>query len=318
MGHSHQPLAAGPADTAVSRNAAIATARRFSKMHGAGNDFVVLDLRKGAPPPSPTVCRAMADRHTGVGCDQLLTIEAPRTSTALASYRIWNADGSPSQQCGNGARCVAAWLVREVGSFDGAQAGRPLLGTFELDSPAGTHAVEVLGGDRYRIAMGVPQFAPQAIPLAGFVEAQDEYAIELVIPHSGGERSEPVRFGAVSIGNPHVLIEVADVDRADVALLGPRLQAHGVLPQSGNIGFAEVVARDRIRLRVYERGVGETLACGSGACAAVAVLARRGRVGRDVTVALPGGELHIAWPEDTAEVSMAGPAAFVYEGEWLQ
>jgi diaminopimelate epimerase len=114
------------------------------------------------------------------------------------------------------------------------------------------------------------------------------------------------------------VIEVADAGQADVATIGPRLQAHDVLPQSGNIGFAEVVARDRIRLRVYERGVGETLACGSGACAAVAVLARRGRVDRDVTVALPGGELHITWPDDTAEISMAGPATFVYEGEWLQ
>ena len=272
---------------------------RFTKMHGAGNDFVVLDLRGGMAPPGADLCRALADRHTGVGCDQILTVERPRSAQAAASYRIWNADGSPSQQCGNGARCVAAWLVRDGG------AGR---GEFFLDSPAGTHAVQPLGGGHYRIAMGVPDFAPQAVPLAGFAEAQDEYAVDI-----GGA---DVRFGAVSMGNPHAVLEVLDVDTAPVAALGPALQRDGALPQSGNIGFAEVVARDRIRLRVYERGVGETLACGSGACAAAAVLIRRGRVDREVAVSLPGGELRIAWPEDTAQITMAGPAAFVFEGEW--
>ncbi len=280
--------------------APVPAALRFSKMHGAGNDFVVLDLRGAKAPPSPSLCRALADRHAGVGCDQILTIEDPR-GAAVASYRIWNADGSPAQQCGNGARCVAAWVVR-----DGAARGD----AFELDSPAGTHAVEALGEGRYRVAMGVPQFAPQAIPLAGFGEAQDEYAIEL--------DGAPVRFGAASMGNPHAVIEVVDVDAAPVAALGAALQRDAAFPQSANVGFAEVVARDRIRLRVYERGVGETLACGSGACAAVAVLARRGRVGRDVAVSLPGGELRIAWPGDTAQVTMAGPTRFVFEGEWLQ
>lgn len=314
MGQPGQRIAdARLADPATPALDMTASGLRFSKMHGAGNDFVVLDLRdnetltlslsKGAP----QLCRAIADRHTGVGCDQLLTIEAPRSPDAIASYRIWNGDGSPSQQCGNGARCIAAWLQRERREVaDDSFANQ----AFFLDSPTGTHAVEVLGQDRYRIAMGVPQFAPQAIPLSGFNDAQDEYALDL--------DGEQVRFGAVSMGNPHLLIEVLEIDRAPVAALGARLQAHAVLPQSGNIGFAEVIARDRIRLRVYERGVGETLACGSGACAAVAVLVRRGRVDRDVVVALSGGELQIAWPQDTAEITMAGPAAFVYEGEWLQ
>ena len=276
-------------------------ALHFSKMHGAGNDFVVLDLRTAASAPSPALCRALADRHTGVGCDQILTVEAPRSAASVASYRIWNADGSSSQQCGNGARCVAAWLVR-----DGAAGGA----TFELDSPTGTHAVEALGNGRYRIAMGVPRFAPQAIPLAGFSDMQDEYEIEL--------GDQPLRFGAVSTGNPHAVVEVADVDAAPVATVGPALQRNGVFPQSANVGFAEVVARDLVRLRVFERGVGETLACGSGACAAVAVLVRRGRIGRDVTVSLPGGDLRIAWPDDGAQIMMAGPTAFVFEGEWLQ
>jgi diaminopimelate epimerase len=271
---------------------------RFTKMHGAGNDFVVLDLRDGRPPPSPALSRALADRHAGVGCDQILTIEPPRSADAVAAYRIWNADGSPAQQCGNGARCIAAWLVRDAA----ASAAR-----FVLDSPAGSHAIERLDDGRFRIAMGVPQFAPQAIPLAGFHEAQDEYALDV--------EGSVLRFGAVSMGNPHALVEVDDIARAPVATLGPALQAQAAFPDSVNVGFVEVDARDRIRLRVYERGAGETLACGSGACAAAAILMRRGRIDRDVVVALPGGELRIGWRDDNAPITMAGPATFVFEGE---
>lgn len=273
----------------------------FSKMHGAGNDFVVLDLRDGTPPPDAALASRLADRHFGVGCDQILTIEAPRSGEAVASYRIWNADGSASQQCGNGARCVAAWLVR-----DGAARGD----RFRVDSPLATHEVVRLDGDRYSIAMGVPQFDPAKIPLAGFSAAQDRYTIEL-----GGET---VHFGAVSMGNPHALIEVTDIDAAPVAVLGSALQSNGVFPQSANIGFVQIVARDRLRLRVYERGVGETLACGSGACAAAAILIRHGTIDRQVAVSLPGGDLRISWPDDAAEVIMSGPAAFVFEGDWKQ
>ncbi|MGJ4804952.1 diaminopimelate epimerase [Luteimonas sp. SDU82] len=275
---------------------------RFSKMHGAGNDFVVLDLRDGAPPPDPELCRALADRHTGVGCDQILTIGPPAGPGSLASYGIWNSDGSPSAQCGNGARCVAAWLVRDGATRDAR---------FTLESPAGRHAVEALGDGRYRIAMGVPRFEPAQVPMTGVAQAQPWYGIDL----SG---IGPLRFGAVSMGNPHVLIEVDDVAAADVARIGPALQAAAIFPASANVGFAQVIDRDRIRLRVYERGAGETLACGSGACAAVAVLVRAGRLDRDVTVQLPGGELRISWPEDAAQVAMAGPAAFVFEGEWTR
>ncbi len=277
------------------------SALRFSKMHGAGNDFVVLDLRNGAAPPGPDLCRALADRHAGVGCDQILTIEPAHSAVAVASYRVWNADGSPSRQCGNGARCIAAWLLRD-GAAEGAR--------FALDSPAGTHAVEVLGEGGYRIAMGVPKFAPDAIPLAGFAAAQDEYLLQV--------DGIGVRFGAVSMGNPHAVIEVGTAAAAPVATLGPALQRNPAFPESVNVGFAEVVSRDCIRLRVYERGAGETLACGSGACAAAAVLMRRGRVDREVTVSLPGGDLRIGWPDDQVQVTMAGPAAFVFEGEWLQ
>ena len=274
---------------------------RFTKMHGAGNDFVVLDLRDGAAAPTPALCRALADRHTGVGCDQILTVEPPRSPGALAAYGIWNGDGSASGQCGNGARCIAAWLVR-----DGAASAAH----FVLDSPGDVHAVDVLGDNRFRIAMGVPQFAPPAVPLQGFESERDCYALDI-----DGRTAE---FGAVSLGNPHAVIEVADVDATPVASLGAALQVHAAFPQSVNVGFVQVVGRDRLRLRVNERGAGETLACGSGACAAAVVLMRRGRIARDVVVSLPGGDLRIAWPDDGAQVLMSGPATFVFDGEWLE
>ena len=275
---------------------------RFTKMHGAGNDFVVLDLRGDTPAPDAALCRALADRHTGVGCDQILTVEGAGDG-AVASYRIWNADGSSSQQCGNGARCIAAWVVRD------AQARGETLGDeFVLDSPVGAHAVTRLDGGRFRIEMGLPRFAPASIPLHGFEGAQDEY----VLYHF----DSVFTFGAVSMGNPHAVIEVDDIRHAPVETVAPMLQAHPAFPESVNVGFAKVESRDRILLRVYERGVGETLACGSGACAAAAVLMRRGRVDREVTVVLPGGELRIAWPADDAPLTMSGPTAFVFEGEW--
>ena len=277
-----------------------AEALRFSKMHGAGNDFVVIDLRDGRPPPDAALAARLAHRHFGVGCDQILTIQAPRSADAVAAYAIWNADGSASGQCGNGARCVAAWLVR-----DGAARGP----RFVIDSPAGRHEVDDLGDGRFAIAMGVPRFEPVEVPLAGFDSARPQYTLDL--------DGLGVEFGAVSMGNPHAVIEVADVEHADVAGIGARLQRSPAFPQSCNVGFAQVLAPDRLRLRVYERGVGETLACGSGACAAVAVLARRGRVGHDVAVDLPGGTLRITWAGEGTSIRLAGPAAFVFEGEFI-
>lgn len=272
----------------------------FSKMQGAGNDFVVLDLRDGSPSPSPALATALADRHFGVGCDQILTIESARDAGAVAGYRIWNADGSLAGQCGNGARCVAAWLVR-AGATGGPR--------FAIDSPAGRHAVEQLGPDRFAIGMGQPRFAPEDIPLVGFAHDREEYFLPL--------QGESVRFGAVSMGNPHAVIEVGRVEAAPVERIGPLMQQNPAFPDSVNVGFAEVVDHEHVRLRVYERGAGETLACGSGACAAAAVLIRRGRVARRVRVELPGGELVIDWPDDDAELVMAGPARFVFEGEWI-
>ncbi|HQW60127.1 MAG TPA: diaminopimelate epimerase [Thermomonas sp.] len=274
----------------------------FSKMHGAGNDFVVLDLRDGRPAPDPALCARIADRHLGVGCDQLLTVEAPRSADAVAGYRIWNADGSAAGQCGNGARCIAAWLVR-----DGTA---PATAGFAIDSPSATHSVARDADAGFVIDMGTPRFAPQAVPLLGWDAAEDAYALAI----DGGT----VRFGAVSMGNPHAVIEVAEVAHAPVAAIGAALQRAPAFPQSVNAGFAEVVARDRIRLRVFERGVGETLACGSGACAAVAVLVRGGRIDadREVAVELPGGTLRIRYDRAAERIHMGGPTAFVFEGEW--
>ena len=314
MRRPRRPRGLAAAGMAEQRQAsAVASApRRFSKMHGAGNDFVVLDLRDGAPPPGRAQCRAMADRHTGVGCDQLLTIEPPRSAGAVASYRIWNADGSPSQQCGNGARCIAAWLAR-----DGLRRQEPPTALEEvasarradawvIDSPAGAHTVTQLGPDVFSILMGVPVFDPARIPLQGLREENGRYLVDF----DGVE----LAFGAVSMGNPHAVIEVDDVDTAPVAAIGAWLQSSAWFTQSVNVGFVQVQSRDRVRLRVYERGAGETLACGSGACAAAAVLMRGGLVDRAVSVSLPGGELQIAWPSDDGPISMAGPAAFVFEG----
>jgi len=259
----------------------------------------VLDLRDGGIPPTPEQCRALANRHTGVGCDQILTIDPPRSPQALAAYRIFNADGSASVQCGNGARCVAAWLVRA-----GAASRR-----FVLDSPSATHAVEMMDDGRVQISMGAPIWTPERIPLAGFTSAQASYLLALA-------DGTTLAAGAVSMGNPHAVIEVASAADAPVTAWGTALQCSTYFPESANISFAEVIDSRRIRLRIYERGAGETRACGSGACAAAVSLIRRGRIAREVDVHMPGGSVQIVWPDDAAEVIMRGPAVFVFEGEY--
>ncbi|HUD43895.1 MAG TPA: diaminopimelate epimerase [Dokdonella sp.] len=265
-------------------------------MHGIGNDFVVVDCRATPLPLDAAGIARLGDRHRGVGFDQLLTIEPARDPDCAFAYGIWNGDGSPALQCGNGVRCVAAWLHR---------AGALPPGPLRLQGPAGPVAVERLGDGRIRVDMGEPRFAPAAIPLAMAAES-DVYALNL-----DGTR---VEFGAVSIGNPHAVIEVADAAAAAVATIGPRLARDVAFPRDCNVGFAEVRGRDAIALRVWERGAGETLACGSGACAAVAVLHRRGRVGAAVRVSLPGGDLDIDWSGPGATLWMTGPAAFVFDG----
>ena len=270
----------------------------FTKMHGAGNDFVVVDCRHAPLGLDAASIRRLGHRHFGVGFDQLLTIEPATDGASAWAYGIWNSDGTTSGQCGNGVRCVAAWLAR---------AG--LLGAGEtcLQSPSGAVTVALLEDGRVRVDMGEPRFAPAAVPLDAAAEA-DAYTIDVA--------GQSIVVGAVSMGNPHALIEVDDVVSAPVGVLGPQVANAAAFPRGCNAGFAERRGRDAISLRVYERGAGETLACGSGASAAVAILRRRDRVDADVRVTLPGGTLDIHWDGPGHPLWMTGPAEFVFEGTW--
>ena len=273
---------------------------RFTKMHGLGNDFMVLDLISQHAHIQPKHAKAWGDRHTGVGFDQLLLVEAPTNPDVDFRYRIFNSDGSEVEQCGNGARCFARFVVDKR---------LTVKKQIRVETKGGVIELNLRPDGQVTVDMGAPRLVPEQIPFQADAEALS-YAVEV--------DGQSVQLAAVSMGNPHAVIEVDDVEAAAVALLGPALQSSAAFPQSANIGFAQVVARDHIRLRVYERGVGETLACGSGACAAAAVLMRRGCVDRNVTVSLPGGDLQLQWPDDASEVIMSGPAAFVFEGEWKQ
>ncbi len=268
---------------------------RFSKMHGIGNDFVVLDRRDDPAAPDVALIRAMADRRSGIGFDQLLTVERTRDRSCAFYYGIWNADGSPSGQCGNGARCIAAWLHR-AGAL-------PLGRQVQLESPSGPVSVHLEGPLDVAVDMGEPVFDPAHVPF----EAEpggDSYALAL--------DDDVLAIGVVSMGNPHAVITVDDVDTARVTALGPRITGHPRFAQQANAGFVQLLARDHLRLRVHERGAGWTLACGTGACAAMAVLRRRGAVDADVRVDLPGGSLAITWPGPGHTLWMRGPAAFVF------
>lgn len=269
---------------------------RFTKMHGIGNDFVVVDCRDRPLALSPTQIAQIGDRHTGIGFDQLLTIEPSRNPDCAFAYGIWNTDGTGAGQCGNGVRCVAAWLQR---------AGALGVGATRLQSPSGPVAVELLDGGDVRVDMGMPRFAPKDVPIS--LPAADQYRLRV--------GDVDVEFGAVSMGNPHAVIEVDDVAVAPLATLGAALSTNPHFPQGCNVGFAQALDRAHIRLRVWERGAGATLACGSGACAAVAVLRRRGKLDAEVDVQLPGGTLQIRWDGEGKSVWMRGPAQFVFEGE---
>lgn len=274
---------------------------RFTKMHGAGNDFVVLDARANRAELGPEAIRWIAERRTGVGFDQLLSVEPARSPGAALYYGIWNTDGSVAAQCGNGARCVAAWAVR---------AGMVATERFRMDSPSGTVEVRVHAPDDIEVSLGVPDFRAGALPARG-VGAPDG-----VVEHAGHVH----KYRGVSMGNPHALIEVQDLARAPVAEVGAALQSDRRFPDSVNVGFAQVMDSGHVRLRVYERGVGETLACGSGACAAVAVLHARGRIDAvsGVDVDLPGGRLRIHWDGPGHAIRMRGPAVFVFEGVFCE
>ncbi|MEP7096611.1 MAG: diaminopimelate epimerase [Dokdonella sp.] len=276
---------------------------RFSKMHGLGNDFVLVDCRSQPLALDEVAIRRLGDRHFGVGFDQLLTIEPARDASCAFAYGIWNTDGTRSGQCGNGLRCVARWLAR---------AGVLGEGMTRLESPSGPVVVELLANGHVRAEMGEPRFEAAAIPLVVAAHAVDIVNARCTIDVVGSDTI----VGAVSMGNPHAVVVVDDVDSAAVAVLGPQIEHSSAFPQGCNVGFAQVVSRNAIRLRVWERGVGETLACGSGACAAVAVLRQRAELNAEVRVMLPGGELDIHWQGARHPLWMSGPAAFVFEGEW--
>ncbi|HUB89530.1 MAG TPA: diaminopimelate epimerase [Dyella sp.] len=273
---------------------------RFTKMHGAGNDFAVIESRDGALALDPATIRAMADRHTGIGFDQLLSVEPARDGMSAFYYGIWNADGSPSGQCGNGVRCVAAWLQR---------AGLLAIGdTVRIESPSGPVAVRVVDAQRVTVDMGEPIFEPAQIPFDAARVAQ-RYALEL--------DGQPLEIGAVSMGNPHAVIVVDDLQAPMLERLGPAVTRHARFPEGVNAGFVQKLSPTHVRLRVHERGSGWTLACGTGACAAMAVLRHRGELAAQVRVDLPGGTLEIDWAGPGERLWMTGPASFVYEGEWL-
>ncbi len=269
----------------------------FVKMHGLGNDFVLLDQRAHHYGLSPAQIARLADRRFGVGCDQVLSLETPNDATAAVRYCIFNADGSSAEHCGNGVRCVARYLE---------QRGETQAGKVWVEIGTEVFELSLLDDGQVRVDMGRPRFAPADIPLAVSAEA-DRY----VMSFEGQAR----HFGAVSMGNPHAVFEVEATAYAAVEGLGAALQDHALFPQRVNVGFMQVVAADRIRLRVFERGVGETQACGTGACAAVAVGRRWRRLAERVVVELRGGELTIAWDGDPQHsLWMTGPTAFVFEG----
>jgi len=271
-------------------------AQHFEKMHGIGNDYVILDGFSGPLNLDAARIRALADRHFGIGCDQVLVLSPASAGGAHARYRIFNADGGEVEQCGNGTRCVADWLLRH-GHAHGDHV--------RLQSLAGMLDVYVDKPGIYRVNMGVPRFQPSEIPL---LRPQRAPKYELA------QAQGTVPFAAVSMGNPHAVITVADVDTAAVATLGPAFQAAMDFPQGVNVGFMQVCAPDRIRLRVYERGAGETLACGSGACAAVAAGRLHDGLGAEVRVELKGGHLLIQWQGEGQPIWLTGPATKVFEG----
>ncbi len=264
----------------------------FTKMHGLGNDFVVARGHGLAPPPASRI-RELADRRRGIGFDQLLWLDAPRDPAAAVAYRIFNVDGSEAEQCGNGARCIAQ-LVSE------GRSGRLL-----LEHGHGLTEAVIADDGSISICMGVPEFDPARIP---FVADREASSYEL----TAGE--EVVTIGVVSMGNPHAVLRVPSVESAPVTRLGALLERHARFPNRANIGFVEIVAPDRVRLRVFERGVGETHACGTGACAAVAIGRRSHGLEAQVRVALPGGELTIRWAGPGDPVWMTGEAVTVFEG----
>lgn len=272
---------------------------RFTKMHGLGNDFVVVDLITQRFSLQEKHIRKLADRHFGIGCDQVLVIETPQRPDVDFRYRIYNADGNEVEQCGNGARCFAKYVL------DKKLTGKKRI---RVETTAGIIELSLTDNRQVRVNMDKPELEPAAIPFQADARA-NSYTIE--------QDGQAYEVGAVSMGNPHMVLVVDNLARAPVAELGPLLESHPRFPNRVNVGFMEVVDRNEINLRVFERGVGETLACGSGACAAVVSGQLRGMLDQRVKVNLPGGSLSIEWRGEGHPVMMTGPATTVFEGQIL-
>lgn len=268
----------------------------FHKMHGAGNDFVLLDLRQQEFTLESSLAAWIADRKRGIGCDQILVLKDAQNSEHAARFEIWNADGSLAGQCGNGARCIGLYLSMQCD----LEKRR-----FSLESPSGAISLEACADGEFEVNMGVPDFDSGKVPVTlsardGLYQIDSPWGV--------------LEAGAVSMGNPHALMLHEACDDRNIALKGPYVSTHPGFPQGCNVGFVQIEDRGEIRLRVHERGVGETLACGSGACAAVAILRQRGLVDETVQVILPGGHLVIKWPGSGHSLSMKGPAKHVFTG----
>lgn len=266
-------------------------------MHGLGNDFAVIDATKKALTLTPQTIISLANRRTGIGFDQLLLIESPKDAGHDFFYRIYNADGSEVSQCGNGARCIAQYIFLEKLTHKSIIRVATLSGLMELKDEK---------NGQITVVMGRPEFDPYKIP---FLTGREQSLYQLQIDQ------DFVEFGAVSLGNPHIVLEVLDIATAPVLKLGPVLQSHEVFPEKVNVGFMQIISPNQIAVRVYERGAGETLACGSGACAAVAVGRRIGKLQGEVQVDLLGGQLTVQWPSLQGPISMTGPAVTVFKGE---
>ena len=268
----------------------------FTKMHGLGNDFIVIDNTQDRFDLSAATIRHLANRRTGVGFDQLLVVQPASVSDVEFDYRIFNADGGEVEHCGNGARCFASF-VREKGLTDSTR--------IPVNTAAGVIVLNVRDDGQVTVEMGVPEFEPSLIPFSAD-SISSSYTLQL------GE--EVIQIGVLAIGNPHAVTIVPNVQQADVGRLGARVESHERFPNRVNAGFMEIMSPNHIRLRVYERGVGETMACGTGACAAVVSGVVQKLLDDTVTVSLPGGDLEVSWPGPGQSVLMTGPCESVFEG----
>ena len=270
---------------------------KFSKMHGLGNDFIVIDAINQDFKPEPEQIRAWARRNTGIGFDQLLIVEKAESEQAAFKYRIFNADGGEIEHCGNGARCFARFVQQQKLTD---------LKVIPVETSGGLIQLEILDDNRVRVNMGVPQFEPRLIPLDTDVQT-DQYSLDI--------DGRTIRFSALAIGNPHIVTQVDDVELAEVETIGAILECHPFFPQRMNVGFMQVIDPGNFRLRVFERGVGETRACGTGACAALVAGQRLDLLGQQATAHLRGGELKLEWQGGVNPVMMTGETAMVFEGE---